>query len=125
VTNPVNETIAIATAEEKLRQERETFDQLKRQDARSFVIQQTMSWIAVVLLPGIAVTCGWIIFNYKHFASATVTVATSALLVDILGVVLSLWKIILGPGPRTLEPVTGQTPTRRPASRKRSGTTAQ
>ena len=33
-----------AAAEEQLRQERETFDQRKKQDARWFVLRQTMGW---------------------------------------------------------------------------------
>lgn len=119
MTDPVSDTIAIANAEERLRQERETFDQRKQQDARWFVIRQVMSWVAVVLVPAIAVTCGWIIFNYHDFTPATVTVATSALLVDTLGLFASIWKIVLGSGPKALEPITQQA-TRRslPTTRK-------
>jgi hypothetical protein len=106
MTDPISETIAIANAQERLRQERETFDQRKTQSARWFIIQQVMAWIAVVFLPGIALPCGWIIFHHSEFASATVTVATSALLVDTLGFIFSIWKIVLGSGPKALEPVT-------------------
>jgi hypothetical protein len=106
MADPVTETIAIANAEERLRQERETFNQRKEQDARYFKLRMSMGWIAVFLLPAIGVTCGWIIFHSHEFASATVTVATSALLVDTLGLVVSVWKIVMGSGPRALEPVT-------------------
>lgn len=108
MADPVSETIAIANAEEKLRQERETFNQRKEQDARYFVIRMAMSWIAVVFLPAIATTCGWIIFKHGEFTPAIVTVATSALLIDTLGLLIAIWKIVLGSGPRALEPVTGQ-----------------
>lgn len=113
MTDPISETIAIANAEERLRQERETFDQRKQQDARWFVIRQVMSWVAVVLVPAVAVTCGWIIFNYDDFTTAIVTVATSALLADTLGLCISIWKIVLGSGPKALEPITQQTNRRR------------
>jgi hypothetical protein len=106
MTDPVAETIAIANAQERLRQERETFDQRRTQNARWFIIQQVMAWIAVVFLPGIALPCGWIIFHNSEFAAATVTVATSALLVDAFGFIFSIWKIVLGSGPTPLEPVT-------------------
>lgn len=118
MTDPVAETIAIATAEEKLRQERETFDQRKEQDARYFKLRMTMGWIAAVLLPAIAATCGWIVFHSQEFNSATLTVAASALLVDTLGVFISIWKTVMGSGPKALEPVTtGKTLL--PASRTR------
>jgi hypothetical protein len=106
MTDPVAEAIAIANAEEKLRQERETFDQRKEQDARYFKLRMTMGWIAVVLLPAIGITCGWIIFHPHDFTPGTVTVAITALLVDTLGLVISIFKIVMGSGPRTLEPVT-------------------
>lgn len=118
MTDPVAETIAIATAEEKLRQERETFDQRKEQDARYFKLKMTMGWIAAILLPAIGVTCGWIIFHSREFNSATVTVATSALLVDTLGLFVSIWKVVMGSGPKALEPVTTGKPSL-PASRTR------
>ena len=104
MTDPISDTIAIANAQERLRQERETFDQRKTQNARWFVIQQVMAWIAVIFLPGIALPCGWIIFHHSEFASATVTVATSALLVDTLGFIISIWKIVLGSDRRPLSP---------------------
>jgi hypothetical protein len=108
MTDPVTDTIAIATAEERLRQERETFNQRKDQDARWFVIRLVMAWTAVVLLPAIGITCGWIIFKSHEFTSATVAVATSALLADTLGIVVSIWKVVMGSGPQALEPVTAQ-----------------
>ena len=72
-----------------------------------------MSWVAIVFVPAIAATCGWIIFHYHDFPTATVTVATTALLVDTLGLFGSLWKIVLGSGPKALEPITQQASRRR------------
>jgi hypothetical protein len=118
MTDPVTETIEIANAQERLRQERETFDQRKEQDARYFKLRMAMGWIAVVLLPAIGVTCGWIIFHSHEFTSGTVGVAATALLVDALGLVVSVWKIVMGSGPQALEPVTAGK-SALPASRSR------
>ena len=105
MTDPVKETIALANEEEYLRQVRETFDQRKMQDGRWNVLRLVMGWIAVALLPGVAVTSGWIIFHHTKFTVPTVTVATSTLLVDTVGLVVSVWRIVLGTGPTALEPV--------------------
>lgn len=96
MTDPVKETIALASEDEYLRQVRETFDQRKMQDARWNILRLVMGWIAVVLLPGVGVTAGWIIFHHASFTAATVTVATSTLLVDTVGLVISVWRIVLG-----------------------------
>jgi hypothetical protein len=121
MTDPISERIAVSNAEERLRQERETFNQRKQQDARWFVIRQAMSWVAIILVPTIAATCGWIIFDHHDFTTATVTIAASALLFDILGLFISIWKIILGSGPQTLVPITQKINRRdRPADNKQS-----
>jgi hypothetical protein len=112
VSESVTDTIALAREQEQLRQERETFDQRKKQDGRWFLLRLAMGWTAVALLPGIGVTSGWIIFHYAQFAASTVTVATGALLVDTLGLVLSVWRIVLGRGPESLGPVTATQPRR-------------
>jgi hypothetical protein len=109
MTDPTSEIIAVANDEERLRQERETFNQMKQQDARWFVIRQAMSWVAIILVPTIAATCVWIILDHHDFTIATVTVAASTLLIDVLGLFISIWKIVLGSGPQTLGPITEKT----------------
>jgi len=104
--DPVADTIALAAQQEALRQQRETFDQRKTQDHRWFILRFVMGWIAVALLPGIGFTSGWIIFHSRDFTTATITAATTALLVDTIGLVISVWKIVLGPGQQALGPVT-------------------
>jgi hypothetical protein len=111
VADPVSDTIALASEQEYLRQVRETFDQRKKQDGRWNALRLVMGWIAVALLPGVAITSGWIIFHNRDFTAATVTVATSALLVDAVGLVISVWRIVLGSGPVALGPV-ASSPTR-------------
>ncbi|GGO63136.1 hypothetical protein [Nonomuraea cavernae] len=105
----VGEEIELLRAQEQLRQMQETFDQRKRQDGRWFLLKLVMGWTSVVLLPGIAFTSGWVIFNHQNFSSTTVAAVTAALLVDTLGLVLSVWRLVLGKGPDPLQPI-GDTP---------------
>ncbi len=125
MADPINETIAIASAEERLRQERETFDQRKKQDARWFAVRLAMGIAAIIIVLAVAGICGWIVVEHDKFTTAEVTIATSALFADILGLMISVWKIVLGPGPQALGPVTGEasavtgkTPRRKPISAK-------
>jgi hypothetical protein len=102
----VRDEIALGTAQEHLRQQRETFDQRKRHDGRWFLLKLVMGWIAVALLPGIAVICGFVIFSPERYSTTTVAAATAALFVDTLGLVMSVWRLVLGKGPDPLQPVT-------------------
>ncbi|MGN2634597.1 hypothetical protein ACTD5D_00055 [Nocardia takedensis] len=101
----ISDEIELLEAQERLRQSRETFDQRRRQDSRWFLLKLVMGWTSVVFLPGIAVTCGYVIFNFHDFDPATVTAATVALLVDTLGLVLSVWRLVLGKGHDPLQPI--------------------
>jgi hypothetical protein len=108
MASEVDATIGIARSQERLRQERETFDQKKRQDSRWFLLRLAMGWSAVVLLPAIGGISGWVIASHSHFSAGTVTLASSALFVDSLGLILAVWRIVLGVGPEDLVPVTGK-----------------
>lgn len=101
----IGEEIELLREQEQLRQQRETFDQRKRQDSRWFLLKLVMGWASVVLLPGIGFTCGYVIFNHTEFTSATVTAATAALFVDTLGLIISVWRLVLGRGPDPLQPI--------------------
>lgn len=101
-----HDAVVLARAEERLRQEREVFDQMKAQDKKMFALKLTMGWAAVALLVAICAFAGYIIVNNDDFGSGTVTVATSALLVEALGLAAAVWRGTLGKGPRELEPTT-------------------
>ncbi|WP_194831789.1 hypothetical protein [Nocardia sp. XZ_19_369] len=103
--------IELARKQEQVRQLRETFNQRKKQDGRWFVLKLAMGWISVVLLPGIAITSGYIIFNFSDFEPATVTAATATLFVDTLGLVMSVWRLVLGKGHYPLQPIDDSAPT--------------
>lgn len=104
------DTIKLARAQEELRQEGEAFDQRKSHSNKWFLLQVAMGWVAVVMLPAVALCCSYIIAYNNQFNSATVTAASAALFVDVLGLIVSVWKIFLNPASNLkLEPVTKTT----------------
>lgn len=106
MTSQVDRTLAIAQLQERLRQERETFNQKKSQDQKWFVVRMAMACTAVVLLPAIAVMSGVVLLNPDGLPDAVLVSAGAALFVDAFGLVISIWKLVLGNGPGELAPVT-------------------
>lgn len=99
--------IEIERAAERVRQEKETFDQRKQQDNLWFILKLIMGFFAIILLAGIAIVATYILLNNKDFSASVVNSAGVALFVDILGLIISVWKIVLNPNSVTkLEPVT-------------------
>lgn len=97
----------IEQIKERLRQERETFDQHKAHENRWFQLRLVMGYASVVLLMAILIVSAIILFNYQRFPSSVVTAAGAALFVDALGLVISIWKIVFNPDFMTrLSPVT-------------------
>lgn len=99
------ETLQLIQGQERIRQIQETFNQRKRQDERWFLLRLAFGYASAVSLLGISVLCGWMILHHKDFSAASVTAATSALLVDTLGVILSVWKVVIGNGLAPLAPL--------------------
>jgi hypothetical protein len=89
--------IRIERAMEQLRQERGVFDQRKAQEARWFVLRLTMGYLSVALFLTVMLLCGFILFNSDRFLEFTVKAAGSALFVDVLGLLIGVWKIVLKP----------------------------
>lgn len=105
-----NSTLKLTKAAESLRQESETFEQYKKHDRQWFVLRLVMGYSAVVLLIGILIISTIIIFNYQRYSERIVAWAGPALFVDILGLIFTVWKIVLNPNFSTkLEPVTKKT----------------
>ena len=99
---------ALLRLEERLRQERETFDQRKNQESRWFSLRLRMGYIAAIMLPGVALACGYILFNSASFPASVITSAGAALFADVLGLLVAVWKVVLNPGSVTrLEPIIG------------------
>lgn len=96
----------LAQLEERLRQQRETFDQRKRQDQWFFYLRIIVSGVAIVAFIAICAFAGFIVLNTGDFSTGTVAVAASALLVEAIGLVGGILKVIMGNGFKELEPTT-------------------
>jgi hypothetical protein len=100
-------SVRLTKVAEALRQESETFDQLKTHDRLWFYLRLVMGYSAVVLLVGVLIICAIIIFNYNKYSSQIVSWAGPALFIDILGLIFTVWKVVLNPNFSTkLEPIT-------------------
>lgn len=105
-SSAVYETIELARAAERLRQERETFDRRKAQDGRNFTMRLAMGWMSVIMLPTLGAAAGWVVFQHEGFTDTTVSIAAATLFVDVVGIVGSVWKVVFSEGPGALAPVT-------------------
>ncbi|MFN3308680.1 MAG: hypothetical protein ACK44E_05660, partial [Anaerolineales bacterium] len=72
---------SIEQIKERLRQERETFDQHKAHENRWFQLRLIMGYSSVVLLAAIIVISSIILFNHQAYSSSVVTAAGAALFV--------------------------------------------
>jgi fucose 4-O-acetylase-like acetyltransferase len=101
--------IDIERAAERIRQEKETFDQRKKQDSLWFVLKLVMGFFSVIMLAVILVIAAYILINNEKFPLSVNAAAVAALFVDMLGLIISVWKIVLNPNSTTkLEPVIKQ-----------------
>ena len=92
---------------QRLKQEQATFDQKRVQDARWFVLRMAMGVLAMLVISAMIVICGWIIIFDPHQDATVKSLAASALLVDILGLMGAVWRVILNSAPVSpLAPVT-------------------
>lgn len=101
--------IELAEANERLRQERDTFNARLEEERRMRPIRVAMGWVTVVAYPAIAAAAGYVVFNNQDFNDATVLTSTSALLVESLGLAITSYRAVLGTAAkRTLAPVTSR-----------------
>jgi hypothetical protein len=92
---------------ERLRQERETFDQHKAHENRWFHLRLVMGYSSVVLLVAIMIVSSYILFNNASFSGTVVSLAGAALFADTLGLIISIWKVVFNPDFMTkLAPIT-------------------
>lgn len=89
--------VIVERASEQLRQERETFDQAKSHDHCWFILRLMMGFSSIVLLIAVMVVSVYILFNNADFPVEVVTAAGAALFVDVLGMLIGVWKITLSP----------------------------
>lgn len=99
---------------EQLRQERETFDHAKTELAQWSRLRLVMGYAGIAALLGVAVVSGIIVLNPSRYPTGVITVAATTLLVDILSLSVSIFKLVLQQGSATpLKPVTIVRPDRR------------
>jgi hypothetical protein len=92
---------------EQLRQERETFDRAKAEVAQWSRLRLVMGYAGIAALLGVAVVSGIIVLNPSRYPTGVITVAATTLLVDILSLSVSIFKLVLQQGNATrLKPVT-------------------
>ena len=88
-------TIALETAMERLRQERETFDQMKGHEERWFKLKLRMGYAAAIMLPAIGAIGALIVLRPEAYTTFTVNAATAMLFTDVVGLLAAVWKIVL------------------------------
>ena len=95
------------TLQESIRQERETFDQHKNQQAQWFTLRLIMGYFAIFMLLAILGISGYIVLNSTLFPASLVTSASVAFFGDVLLLIICVWRIVLNPSLLTrLAPVT-------------------
>jgi hypothetical protein len=98
--------IALARAQERLRQEQIAFDVLVKQNERSFLLSLVLGWFSAVVILAVGGIAAWIIFHQHDFDHGTVKGATLALFGDALGAGLGIWRGLAGREPTQLVPTT-------------------
>lgn len=100
------ESVPSTRLEEQLRQERETFDQLKAHDRHWFHLKLAMGWSAAVLLSSIALACIWMVVRHADLSDGAVAGPATGLLAAVVGAVASVWRVVFGRTQDALAPVT-------------------
>src|SRR5436853_463568 len=86
-----------AFGREAIRQQKETFDQLRRQDRQWFALRLTMGYSAVVLLLAVLAVSGLVLFGGGRYPEFVVRAASATLFADVVGLLFGIWKIALNP----------------------------
>jgi hypothetical protein len=92
--------------QEALRQQQETFDQKRAQDARWFALRLAMGCAALVAFVVVLLVSTYILVRGQSYPDAVLTAAAVALFADVLAFAYTMWQITLGSGPQELRPVT-------------------
>src|SRR5436305_1871144 len=101
--------IEFARAEEQLRQERETFEHHKALAARWFLLRLSVGYTSVAALVIVLGVCVYILMRTDAFPVNVVTAAGATLFGDVMGLVATIWKVVLSPGTvASLTPTTQQ-----------------
>jgi uncharacterized membrane protein YqjE len=99
----------VTVEDERLRQERETFDQRKFEAIAWSRLRLTMGWTALVLLVALSAASIFVLLSHKTFPAVATSAAASTVLVQTLALVAAVWRLVIGSGPSQLAPVTRNT----------------
>jgi hypothetical protein len=103
--------VLLARANEMLRQERDIFDQRRKHHDMWFLLQVVMGYASIMLLVAVIALSTYVLINNKMFPAFVISSASAALLVDILGLFVGVWRIVLKSRSTTeLSPVTTISP---------------
>ena len=97
-------------ARQRLQQEQVTFDQRQTQEAQWFKLRLTMGYSSILIMGAIMVIATYILVSGR-FSGEVVTGASGVLFVDVLGLIMNVWRIAHNPKsiarliPVTKEPV--------------------
>jgi hypothetical protein len=107
-----------AITKEAVRQQTETFEQLKQQDRQWFALRLTMGYAAIILLLGVFAICAVILFGARVYPEFVIKAASVTLFADVVSLVVAVWKFALASGTQNrLYPITSAPDSHQPASR--------
>lgn len=107
----MRDSVPVQREAERLRQEMETFNQRKAHESRWFALRLVMGYSSVILLGVVIAVASYILLNSDSFSGSVVTSAGAALFVDVLGLLVGVYKIVLNPRFMTkLAPITTADP---------------
>jgi len=93
-------------AQERFRQEHETFELHKKHQQRWFTLQLILGYASIVVMAVIMAVCAYVVLRPDLFKAEVVNLAVVGLLADTVALMISVWRIVLDPDFRTqLAPV--------------------
>lgn len=92
---------------EQLRQERETFDQLKAHNAWWFRLRLVTGFAAIFALLVILVIAASVVLSPSRYSDTAVIIAAAAILADIAGLAGTVFSLVLRDNRGQLHPLIG------------------
>jgi hypothetical protein len=103
--------VKIQRAYENFRQERETFDQLKKHDEYWFILKMIMGGCSVFVMIVVLFFSIYIIINNSSFPQYIVYTGGGGFIIDIIASSASVWKLTMNPKSMSeLKPITSISP---------------
>ena len=94
-------------ASERLRQERETFDQLKAHDALWFKLRLATGAVAIIALLIVLMVAARVVLWPSAYSETAIILAAVAILADIAGLAGTVFLLVLRDGSGHLRPIVG------------------